>query len=481
MVEQSNDPREITATTGVAEASGMRVHLPLAVHVVWQGGNSGEHELAHDVYHFIARNPLRPLHRGLGIPVWLWSSTEYARRGLTRGVAGHTAVVPLVGPEMLLDARDFLEELREHAEAPVSAHRILPVALTEGAFKSPLAKLNFIRLQGLAGPARAGRLRGQLVHEICRLMMERPPIATAASDQAPPPVRLFISHAKHDGLQIAKTLRDHVRANHALDTFFDTTDIAPGYEFAKEIEAGIESAVLAVVQTDEYASREWCRREVLLAKQYGRPVIVINTVRSGEERSFPYLGNVPTMRWDPDDDPAKDAERCERVITLALRELLRVLYFTAEMEEYGLRAEGDRVSAYPPELCTVAMQGPEGGTHRILYADPPLGDEEASLLRSAAPGIETATPLLLERNRLRGWRVALSISKSPDMAARGWAELQLDDFMVELARFLLASGASLVYGGDLREGGFTESLLEVVRAHDAAGSDDRARVFLFWP
>lgn len=451
---------------------------PLAVHVVWHGVDFGEPELAHDVYHFIARNPLRPLHRGLGVPVWLWSNVEHARRGLAPGFAQRTAVVPLVGPGMLLDGRDYLDELRAFSETAGSSVRVLPVSLAEGAFRSSLAKLNFIRLHTLSEPARIGRFRGQLVHELCRLMLGRSPIGAVASDGAPRPVRLFISHAKHDGLQIAEELRDHVRRSHALDTFFDANDIAPGYEFAKEIEAGIESAVLVVVQTDEYASREWCRREVLIAKQHGRPIVVINTVRTGEERSFPYLGNVPTVRWDAGSD---SAERCERVITLALRELLRVLYFAAEMDAAGIRMEGDHVSAYPPELCTVAVRQREGGLSRILYADPPLGDEEASLLRAVAPDVETSTLLLLERNRLSGRIVALSISESPDMAERGWAEPQLLDFMVELARYLLASGAALAYGGDLRGGGFTEGLIELARAHDAMGAESRVHVFLYWP
>ena len=81
--------------------------------------------------------------------------------------------------------------------------------------------------------------------------------------------------------------------------------------------------------------------------------------------------------------------------------------------------------------------------------------------------------------------VAISISESPDMAILGLAKEHLDDAMTEVARHLLAMGARLMYGGDLRPGGFTELLFELVMRHrrDAEAGDDRVGVsnFLAWP
>jgi SLOG-like protein len=42
-------------------------------------------------------------------------------------------------------------------------------------------------------------------------------------------------------------------------------------------------------------------------------------------------------------------------------------------------------------------------------------------------------------------------------------------------------GASLAYGGDLRPGGFTTILFELVRSHNRAGSKERIDNFLAWP
>lgn len=81
--------------------------------------------------------------------------------------------------------------------------------------------------------------------------------------------------------------------------------------------------------------------------------------------------------------------------------------------------------------------------------------------------------------------IGISISSSQDMEALGLAEEHLGDAMSEVARHLLAMGARLVYGGDLREGGFTELLFELVARHrrDADVGDTRLAVanYFAWP
>jgi hypothetical protein len=81
--------------------------------------------------------------------------------------------------------------------------------------------------------------------------------------------------------------------------------------------------------------------------------------------------------------------------------------------------------------------------------------------------------------------IAISVSESPDLGALGMTEAHLRDATAELARHLLALGARIAYGGDLRDGGFTEILFELVGRHrrDADEGDDRDAVlsYLAWP
>lgn len=81
--------------------------------------------------------------------------------------------------------------------------------------------------------------------------------------------------------------------------------------------------------------------------------------------------------------------------------------------------------------------------------------------------------------------VAISISESPDMPVLGLSDEHLRDAMAEIARHLLALGARLVYGGDLRQLGFSELLFELVARHprDADEGDERSGIinYLAWP
>ncbi len=79
--------------------------------------------------------------------------------------------------------------------------------------------------------------------------------------------------------------------------------------------------------------------------------------------------------------------------------------------------------------------------------------------------------------------VAISISESPDMPALGLGDGHLGDAMAEVARHLLALGARLVYGGDLRERGFSELLFELLARYRRSLSADATGVtnYLAWP
>jgi hypothetical protein len=61
--------------------------------------------------------------------------------------------------------------------------------------------------------------------------------------------------------------------------------------------------------------------------------------------------------------------------------------------------------------------------------------------------------------------VGLSISVSPDLAARGFGLVHLQDAMVEFARYLFARGDRVAYGGPFQTNGFALILIDLVRDH----------------
>ena len=86
--------------------------------------------------------------------------------------------------------------------------------------------------------------------------------------------------------------------------------------------------------------------------------------------------------------------------------------------------------------------------------------------------IDTQTPKI----------IAVSMSESPDMAVLGFSDDHLREAVAEFAIYLLASGVNLAYGGDLRSGGLTELLFELVTRYRRQ-EDTGARVidYLAWP
>jgi hypothetical protein len=72
---------------------------------------------------------------------------------------------------------------------------------------------------------------------------------------------------------------------------------------------------------------------------------------------------------------------------------------------------------------------------------------------------------MMEHQFLKPCKIAVSLSESADIASVGLSESHLRDIAVEIARYLLAAGAHLLYGGDLRRLGFTDLLTEVAARH----------------
>ncbi len=440
--------------------------------------------LAESLYSVFNRTTENPLDRGMGIPVFFHSKRPPERSLLKQ--SRHTILVALVDDRMVIDStwNKGLTVLGKAVSKAGGRHRLYPVSLSPNAFNigPTVAVTNFIRLHKLPTAEHAARLSSTLTHELCRLLLagerSEPGAVPAHTRLSPAPVMLFLSHAKADGEELAEALRDHIETTSAVQSFFDTNDIAPGFDFRKELEGNIERSVLVVLQTDRYASRTWCRREVLWAKRKGCPLVVVNAVQDREERGFPYLGNAPSLRVD-----GTDLGWCARVVGLALREMLRHSWFRAnlaDLERVGLVPPGMEPSPNPPEILTLLARQGKAPVACLVYPDPPLGAEERVLLSQAAPGMTFTTPISSagqnpqggEALPLKELQVGLSISNSPDLADMGLGPSHLQDAMLELARYLLVQGARLAYGGDLRPGGFTEQLLELVWAYDSQKRED---------
>lgn len=386
------DDRDLSSIVGapataVPDAEGDR--SVLNVYAVWHPGCEQGEEFARSLFKTLCANPDIPASRGLGIPVRFRTSVspDEVPIPVPLSIAQQTAVFVFADDVLVANSawRSFTEEL---ARSPDPTNVIVPVALTRTANLPPeLGRLQVIRLNEVAEADQETTLLNRVMHDLCRLL-----------DPTAAKVKAFLSHAKHDGLEITVAVRRHLHEVANLDEFFDATDIPDGTRFTEFIKtcAGTVPALLAI-QTDTYASREWCRLEVLEAKRRRVPIVVLAAVENRESRSFPYMGNVPVVRWHGDASlPA--------VVGALLGEVLRNRYFPLRVKaiskHHDLGAH-DQVLAYPPELLTLLayradLRDTGHGFGRYIYPDPPLGSEELELLRDLDPDVEPVTPTILQ-------------------------------------------------------------------------------------
>ncbi len=466
---------------------------PLLVHVIFHPASKDALKLAKTIHEALNADPVVP---GLRVPT-VFCPTDGVMPPATYDLdeAERSFVVILADYHVVADGQGghertwprFIGDLWDACEG--SPHRFFPVQLDETAwdFDDRLKGTNFVRAFAEQDEAKRNDLVvRRLVIELCRYLANRP-LGTDECSMAP--VTLFLSHTKLDidsDPKVYHALVSYLSHSQPVGAWVDSGDIATGSRFAESIAAGVDNSSLLCVLTDNYSTREWCRKEIILAKQKNRPVAVIAAFNRQEVRSFPYLGNLPVLRWPCIPPDASDSEKEEinsaaavGAVDLLLKETLRDLHTTLLLNE--LKHPGDQIMSRPPELLSLLRAK---GASTVLYPDPPLGGEELALLGETE--VPTTTPLsrLAADRPLQGTQIALSMSESTDIQRFGFDDLHFRGAMVELSRYLLIKGATLVYGGHLGVEGYTQVLFELVRAHHCLeGIDQVDRIVntVGWP
>ncbi len=461
-----------------------KIKVPLSVYVLWHSEFKEGYSYAREIYTHFTRDIENPASRGIGIPVLFPSEEKEAEHKLDIDfdTTERVAIVLLIDGKMLLDDswRLYMKTVQDICDKNPK-FIIYPVAMIEKSLRFPVENVrgkNCIRLFEKNGEKQKNEyLIFMLAHELCRFIYGIERISEIENTITPPPIKLFLSHAKADGVEITKSIKEYINHDTPLDDFFDAQDIAPGYDFAKEIKSAIHNCMLLVIHTDQYSSRDWCKKEVLISKEFFVPILVLNCLSRLENRSFPYMSNVQTLR-------IKENEKinCEEIISIALLEVLRHkyqgLYIRFVLKLCGLNISEKNILSYPPELFSL-VQTVDKKENIVVYPDPPLGNDELALLKRYQANLQFVTPTLvpcidsktkvIHELPLNGLKVGISISETDEENRLGLNKHHLQDIMVEMARYLLAEGAQLCYGGDIRyreDFNFVDILACLVKNHN---------------
>ena len=305
----------------------------------------------------------------------------------------------------------WLSECWDHVRGSKKRHQMLAIPLEEGlarrflAFKQ-LQSLQVRPIQELGEFALRPTMLALLALHESRRVLALPLQGEPKKPDDPPYgyLRLFISHAKIDGLPLAHSLRYLIKSIKWLEAFYDVDDLPEGSDWALELERGVASSLIIVLRTEVYDSRYWCQQEVIWSDRYCTPAVLVDarTALNHEASTLPFA-RLPIARV-PDGN-------LMRILSMALREGLRFLLFARsveEMKQTGMLPPSVelRVFSYAPSMrallfaCrSLAAKAEQEAKQFILYPDPPLGEGEyeaaLALVAEHAPKAKLLTPQTL--------------------------------------------------------------------------------------
>lgn len=252
--------------------------------------------------------------------------------------AGLNVVIVLVDHKMVGDDHwrkavvDLAEEIHGKCNKPngKSAAILLPCAMHDSFYRTgPLYEyFNAIRLLNMNDDKMVATVRRATTEATARWLLSE-------DCNTPRPLKVFLSHAKRDGRQIAESIRDEIRKFSQLEAWYDANDLPYGASWDSPMEAAAkdDTAAMIVTFTDAYPTRPWCRREAMLARTPTRiaeskgsqvwkvqPVVAVHQPGPGWVRGVPRLEGVPRIGWNdivPEDQTERVVDRLVLEVLLA--------------------------------------------------------------------------------------------------------------------------------------------------------------------
>ena len=469
---------------------------PLSVSFIWHALDEDKMNIfLNDFRKYLTRDINRPFSRELNLPTFFYSNRNPNNSpiDLPADLAQVNVIYLFLSDNTLFSKSwcNYIDSIPNEDK-----FRVIPVAIHEDGQKHTssgrLKNVQVIRAFNWNKNIEKEMAILELSHELFRWGFNNPNTTLLGQNSS---LKLFLSHAKRGdtGLKHAEQIRNFID-NTNLRRFFDTYQISTGFEFDEEIENHIKDSTIIAILSDVYSSRYWCQREILTAKDEQR--IVVNSLENYEDRIFPAASNVPSLHVT--DAPLSEAELLN-ILNAALIETIRFNYVKVILSYYqslGWIDSNAKIVSRPPDIqqvskfLTDSQKDNENisdrlGDLHICYPEPPLYAEETEWTKTL--GITISTPLwsnsIDEPNDKKSIGISISEYESDGYEQYHLNQDELKRFSQVLTRHLLARQYKLIYGGDLRLDGFTQTILDEARILKDRLQSDNIHVFnyLAWP
>ncbi|HWB01728.1 MAG TPA: TIR domain-containing protein [Verrucomicrobiales bacterium] len=485
------------------------VKRPLAVHIVMHEFKPKKpNEDACPLSLFAARmcERLSSGERSPAIPVRLWrSQTAPEERKFPKDVvfdADRNLILVLIDQEFFQKRREwetFVNDLTLRVAG--GQHTIIPLAIHADAARVSKAfwDVNHIPVANDAGLPDDERIYQAIYTALIRLLM--PTLPT-----------VFLCHAKNKieketvgrGEKIARVIRQYVYEETQLSCFFDFHDIPHGAAVKRSVKAAINRSVMLVVWTEKLLDSPWCQLELIEARRQQRPLVILDALEDKTPRLFPFLGNMPVIRWQ---------DNSAAVVSSILLEVLRSFHLKEVFIKLSA-AERDKpvFGLHPPDLLDNSLTGAFSAGSRksgakippgkklFVYPDPPVKADELLVLQELIPAgrffslVEWRALRAADRLGTRwfsrksprpqpflGFNTGVSVSFSDTWADLGLIQSHQEDITADIALELILLGTKIVWGGDSRPEGLGGQLKRIVRTYQHPTHAPQDHVLLYVP
>ena len=432
--------------------------LPVTINVLFHKDFAEGYEIYTRLYKLLCRDYKHPFNSGLDIPVYF--HTDDADGNIPEvdtTLSKHTYILLLIDQNMYMS-----DEWRMYADSKLTQYRVnddtkvYAVGLYKYAFElsARLSKNQFLNFNTTALLPVWDEFQTRLFDTLIRFVTD---FNNADDDHRYKQLSIFISHAKKDGKRMAEDLRDYlVQSGSKLSSFFDVNSIMEGYNFEDQLIDNVKQSIMVVIFTSEYSSREWCIREIMKARESKRPIVIVYAIDGPVDRTFPYIGNIPSISYKGDWLP---------VINLLLKTTLNQYHQELLLGEYKDSRTLITTTAPDAFSLTFFAEIPNTDELNIIYPEPPICKDEMVILKRVRGGDKTTfcTPMQYRRLGidLKKRNVAISVSDNDDLFSKGIGQEMLKDATIEIIRHIFISNGKIVYGGNIEENGFTTLFREL--------------------